>query len=179
MRLHRKTLLSVGGSCLSAAGGRRGGRYMWGLRERTHPRSYSACRTLKGHSHSCIYNISASPHLQQLLVLVSTGKGLRASERGQKKRFSTFESKTLIFNLFVFVKYILFGVSVSLMADTVFRADFRGSWTLETTGLKDEDSSVEIYTENTLTQEKKDKNKNEGDTQRTNTHARKRTGQHR
>lgn len=93
MRLHRKTLLSVGGSCLSAAGGRRGGRYMWGLRERTHPRSYSACRTLKGHSHSCIYNISASPHLQQLLVLVSTGKGLRASERGQKKRFSTFESK--------------------------------------------------------------------------------------
>lgn len=35
---------------------------------------------------ACIYNISASPHLQQLLVLVSTGKGLRASERGQKKK---------------------------------------------------------------------------------------------
>lgn len=39
------------------------------------------------------------------------------------------------------------------MADTVFKADFRGSCTLETTGLKEEDSSVEIYMENVLTKQ--------------------------
>ena len=45
------------------------------------------------------------------------------------------------------------------MADTIFRADFRGSWALETAGLKEEDSSVEIYTENILTGEAKHKHK--------------------
>lgn len=48
---------------------------------------------------------------------------------------------------------ILFGVSVSLMADTVFRADFRGSCTLDPTGLKEDDSSVEIYVENIFNKE--------------------------
>lgn len=43
--------------------------------------------------------------------------------------------------------HILFGVSVSLMADTVFNADLRGSCTFDPTGLKEEDSSVEIYVE--------------------------------
>lgn len=49
--------------------------------------------------------------------------------------------------------HILFGVSVSLMADTVFRADFRGSCTLDPTGLKEDDSSVEIYVENIFNKE--------------------------
>ena len=41
---------------------------------------------------------------------------------------------------------LLSGVSVSLMADTVFSADLRVSWELVTAGRKD-DSSVEIYIE--------------------------------
>lgn len=49
--------------------------------------------------------------------------------------------------------HILFGVSVSLMADTVFRADFRGSCTLDPTGLKEDDSSVEIYVESIFNKE--------------------------
>lgn len=43
------------------------------------------------------------------------------------------------------------------MADTVFKADFRGSWTLDTTGLNEEDSSVEIYMENILKREARHK----------------------
>lgn len=39
------------------------------------------------------------------------------------------------------------------MADTVFKADFRGSCALETPGLKEEDSSVEICMDITLTGE--------------------------
>lgn len=50
-------------------------------------------------------------------------------------------------------QYLLFGVSVSLMADTVFKADFRGSCTFEATGLKVDDSSVEICMETILTEE--------------------------
>lgn len=49
--------------------------------------------------------------------------------------------------------HILLGVSVSLMADTVFKADFRGSCTLDPTGLKEDDSSVEIYVENKFNKE--------------------------
>ena len=45
------------------------------------------------------------------------------------------------------------GVSVSLMAVTAFMADFRGSPALVTAGLKEDDSSVEIYTRERLTEQ--------------------------
>lgn len=50
-------------------------------------------------------------------------------------------------------QHILFGVSGSLMADTVFKADFRGSCTFDPTGLKEDDSSVEIYVQNMFNME--------------------------
>lgn len=132
---HRKTLLPVGGSCLSAAAG--GGA---GLRESTHTLAYDTCHTLTVHLHPrihYIFSLSGScAHLQQLLFLISTGEGLRTWERTQKTVFYKILILTF-YNHFVLhipqlfvplcVKYVLFGVSVSLMADTVFKADFRGS----------------------------------------------------
>lgn len=39
------------------------------------------------------------------------------------------------------------------MADTVFKADFRGSCMFDPTGLKEDDSSVEIYVQNIFNME--------------------------
>lgn len=53
-------------------------------RAHTHTLAYDTCHTLTAHLHPCIFYIPLSrarAHLQQLLVLVGTGEGLRASER--------------------------------------------------------------------------------------------------
>lgn len=182
MSSHRKTLLPVGGSYLSAAGG-------GGLRESTHTLAYNTCHTLTVHLLPRVHYIyisfwplcspPADPCLDQ---------HRRGSENlGEKTKNIFYKTWILTFyNHFVLfiplcVKYILSGVSVSLMADTVFKADFRGSWTLETTGLKEEDSSVEIYVENTLTEEARHKqtHKQKAQKRQIRAHACEQTGQHR
>lgn len=180
---HRKTLLPVGGSCLSAAGG--GG----GLRESTHTLAYNTCHTLTVHLHPraryiflCFWLLCSPPAAPFLDQHRRGSENL--GERNKKMFYQililTFSDHFVLYipQLFVplCVKYVLFGVSVSLMADTVFKADFRGSWTLETTGLKEEDSSVEIYMENTLTEEARHKQTPKAQKRQIQAHACKQTG---
>lgn len=100
MRLHRKTLLTVGGSCLSAAGGRRGGRYMWGLRERSHIPAHTVHVALlkDTRTHASVKSF--------LLLTSSSSLSWSAQERvwepfrkkGEKNMFSIFKFESWSFS---------------------------------------------------------------------------------
>lgn len=99
MRSQRKALLPVGGCCPSAGG--RGGRHMCGLtltqtHKHTHTYTMRHFHTVHFHPHKLDPSRS---HLQQLLVLVSTGQGLRASE-GKREKSDYFQSAYDIYKCF-------------------------------------------------------------------------------
>ena len=87
VRSHRKSLLPVGGSCLSAGGGGGGGggRYMRGLRESTHTHAYDT-----RHIHTCTHTFitSFSPPAAPCL-----GLHRRESESLGEKKGSQFHLK--------------------------------------------------------------------------------------
>ena len=95
VRSHRKSLLPVGGSCLSAGGGGGGGRYMRGLRESTHTHAYDT-----RHIHTCAHTFitSFSPPAAPCL-----GLHRRESESLGEKKGSQFHLKCdFFFNQYVF-----------------------------------------------------------------------------